>query len=136
MVLSFFAGSLALAAPMASAAISDEWPAFSAERAGSPQYRACMAKKQANIDEAYCLSQELARQQTELRIAFEDKVRDVSPVYRAAMIKAQEAWKIYVAKNCAVRVLSGGSGAGIFKVSCLVRETITRRTELTDNWDY
>jgi uncharacterized protein YecT (DUF1311 family) len=95
-----------------------------------------MARKESNVDESFCLTEELQRQRTELKIAFAARLRDMTPAMRAQMIKAEAAWETYVASNCAVRVLTGGSGAGIFKVSCLVRETITRRTEITDNWDY
>jgi len=129
--------SVALSLPTLSRAQDySDYPIFSAERAGSPQYRACMSRKESNVNESFCLTEELQRQRTELKIAFAARLRDTSSATRAQMIKAQAAWETYVATNCAVRVLTGGSGAGIFKVSCLVRETITRRTEITDNWDY
>lgn len=131
------AASLAVSLPpLARAQDYSEYPIFSAERAGSPQYRACMSRKESNVGESFCLTEELQRQRTELKIVLAARLRDVSPATRAQMMKAEAAWETYIASNCAVRVLSGGSGAGIFKVSCLVRETITRRTEITDNWDY
>lgn len=129
--------SMFLSAPSPTGAQDfSDYPVYSAERAGSPQFRVCMARKDSNLDESFCLTDELQRQRTELKIAFDAKLRSASPAQRAQMIKAQGAWEAFVASNCAVRALSGGSGAGIFKVGCLVRETITRRTELTDNWDY
>ena len=134
--LNTLALSLALVIPALAHAQSDSWPAFSAERAGSAQYRACMARGSTSINEANCLSEELQRQQTELSIAFANNVEGVTPAVRAQHIKAQNAWEAYRDANCAVRSMNGGSGSGIFLVSCLIRETITRRTELTDNWDY
>jgi uncharacterized protein YecT (DUF1311 family) len=115
---------------------NEDFPAFSAERAGTPQVRNCLANAQTSIDEASCLDEEYNRQNTLLDLAFNEMISSASSAQKSQILRAQNAWKTFRDENCKVRMLNGGSGATQFHFSCLIRETITRRAEISELWDY
>lgn len=118
------------------AAYAQEWPAYSAESAGSPELRRCLGTNPPNVQISRCLSEDYARENRRMEEAFAESLKQSSSAEKAQRIKAQQAWLTFRRENCRVRSMNPGSGAGIFYYGCLVRETITRWTELTDNWDY
>lgn len=118
------------------AAAQAELAAFSAERSGTPQFQRCKATANIMVEIKECHSAELQRQEALLRVAFDQAVTDTEATYQAQFRAAQAAWTDYRAQNCALRLNGGGSGADLFYLSCMVRETITRRREIEELWDY
>lgn len=117
-------------------AFAENWPAYSAEKAGSPELHRCLGANPSSVEEGECLSKDYARENRRMEAAFAESMKGSSAAEKVQRTKAQQAWKTFRRENCAVRGLNPGSGMAIFYFGCLVRETITRRTELTDNWDY
>lgn len=125
-----------LLAELPASALAQEESQFSAARAGTPQFRQCMAVHSSNVDEGNCLKAELARQETFLKLDLAESLKGMTPAQTSQQLKAQQAWRTFRSENCRVRALNGGSGAGIFYLDCMTRETITRRNELSTAWDY
>jgi uncharacterized protein YecT (DUF1311 family) len=117
-------------------AAAQEYSPYSAERSGSPQYRQCMTLHQNNIDEVNCLSAEYVRQNALVNLALAERNANASKTVSLQIAAAQKAWINFRSANCRVRNMTQGSGAGLFHYSCLVRETITRKMELSEVWDY
>jgi uncharacterized protein YecT (DUF1311 family) len=113
----------------------DESP-YSAENAGSPQFRQCKSVGTSMVDLGNCLQAEQRRQERLLQLALNENLEGTTAAQRAQILKAQRAWVAFREANCRVRALNGGSGSGIFYSGCMVRETITRRAELSTVWDY
>lgn len=111
---------------------AQDYSPFSAERAGSPRYRQCIASYSypSNVDRGNCLAAEAERQDALLRLAFNELVSSAPISDRAQLRRAQQAWETFRTENCEVRTLGGGSRAGLFYLSCLIRETIARRREI------
>jgi uncharacterized protein YecT (DUF1311 family) len=114
----------------------EDFPPFSAERAGTPQSRNCIANAQTSIDEATCLDEEYKRQNSLLDLTFNEMIASANSVQKPQILRAQNAWRTFRDENCKVRMLNGGSGSTQFHYSCLIRETITRRVEISELWDY
>ena len=113
-----------------------DWPIFSAERAGSIRYKQCLGDMPSTVQETHCLADEYAVQKAKLAFAYRAKLSGGSLAERAQRVAAQQAWAQFRDANCKVRALNSGSGAETFYWGCMVRETITRRAELVNNWDY
>jgi uncharacterized protein YecT (DUF1311 family) len=121
------------------AVAQEAWPdfsAYSAEKAGSPELKRCLGIDPSNVQEGNCLAQEYKRQNRRMEEAFTESLKGASQAEKSQREKAQQAWLAFRSANCKVRSMNPGSGMAVFYYGCLVRETISRRTELTDNWDY
>ena len=130
-----FTALFSLASDRANAQYED-YPVYSAERAGTPQFKNCIATAQANTEVGKCLQDELKRQNDLLELTLAEFISSATADHKKQIEAAQLAWKSFREENCKVRLHSGGSGSGLFYQSCLVRETITRRTEIAEVWDY
>ena len=115
---------------------SPNWPTFSAERAGSARYKKCLGEMPTTVRETNCLADEYASQKAKMAAEYRARLGGGSAAERAQQVAAQRAWAVFRDANCKVRALNPGSGAGTFYWGCMVRETITRRAELLNNWDY
>lgn len=113
-----------------------DYPPFSADRMGSPEYRRCIAADDSVAHESVCLGAEYKRQDARLTAIFARALKSADPSERRLMLKAQTAWKQFRAANCNVRANNPGSGVGIFYGGCLVRETNQRIAEIVGIWDY
>ena len=114
----------------------DPNPAYAAERAGTQQFQSCAAASPNSIAGSIaCHRAELQRQEALLRTALNAALQEVEPNQRAQFNAAQTAWRNFRTQNCAVRRAGGGETNELMYVSCMVRETITRRRELEESWD-
>jgi uncharacterized protein YecT (DUF1311 family) len=117
-------------------AYAQEESPYSAENSGTPQYKQCVSFASSKVEKQNCLGAELVRQEAFLKLALNENLEGMPSNQKAQILAAQKAWVVYRDKNCRVRILNNGSGAGIFYLGCLIRETITRRIELSTAWDY
>jgi uncharacterized protein YecT (DUF1311 family) len=122
--------------PSPTTANNEEFPLHSVERSGTPQFKNCKANAQGMGDEALCLEEEYHRQIALLDLAFNELLTSVTTEQQSQIRLAQKAWTTFRDENCKVRMLNGGSGSPIFYFGCLARETITRRAEISELWDY
>ena len=134
-------GKMVIAALLGMATVpvqAQEWPAYSAEKSGSPAYQRCKAASHDEASETNCLAEEYKRQDRAMENAYVASLTGTEHLLaeRAARIKAQRSWITFRRDNCGVRMKNRGSGAGNFYWSCMVRETIQRRHELSENWDH
>ena len=130
------ASILAATIVLSSVAYGQDISPYSAERAGSPQFRQCMTFQDGKTDTINCLKEEYKRQNQFLDMALKEQLQSADAASRAQIAVAQKAWLAFRDSNCKIRLMTLGSGAELFYYSCLVRETITRRTELNTVWDY
>ncbi len=111
---------------------------FSVEKLGSSAYQKCSAAALSNVAEGDCLVQEFGRQEMLLYAAFEKSayISSDNPELAKEARAVQDLWEKFRDRNCNLRAATPGSGAGLFRYSCLIRETITRRLELEKVWDH
>jgi uncharacterized protein YecT (DUF1311 family) len=88
------------------------------------------------VEEALCLEEEYHRQTALLEMTLNELLSSATSEQQSQIRVAQKAWTTFRDENCKVRMLNGGSGSVIFHFSCLARETITRRAEISELWDY
>ena len=119
-----------------SPAFAQTWPAYSAEKAGSSELQRCLGDEPSGVQEGACLTKEFAREDRRMNESYIESLKGASVAEKLQRKKAQQAWLVFRRENCQVRRMNSGSGAGVFYIGCLVRETIQRRSELTENWDY
>lgn len=96
----------------------------------SAAFRRCMASAAANVDQGYCLEGELQRQKANLNAAYDERLRDANPAFRARVEKAQRAWVAFRDADCDAQTLHGGSGATMSYLTCMVRLTANRAVEM------
>lgn len=117
-------------------ASDEDFPLHSAERSGTPQFKNCVANSEETAEEARCLQEEYNRQSALLELAFDELLVSSNAEQKIQILRAQNAWLTFREENCKVRMLNGGSGSPVFHYGCLARETITRRAEISELWDY
>ena len=132
------AGAFLAAALLADAGSlnAQEYSPFSAERAGTPQFLQCQSVHATEVDLGRCFAAELDRQNALLKLALNEQLEASAPATRSQIAIAQRTWEAFRSATCRVRSMNGGSGSGIFFLSCMVRETIGRRADLSNAWDY
>jgi len=123
-------------AAIASPSFAQDYSPFSAERSGSTQYHHCISVSDSQVETGQCEQAEFERQDAFLAIDFKGSLSGDVPDMKAQKLKAHQAWRIFRQENCKVRLLNGGSGSGSFYYGCLIRETIARRQEIINVWDY
>ena len=110
---------------------------YTAERAGTRQFQSCAAAAGTSISATIaCYRAELQRQETLLATAFNAERAEFEPAQRAQFQAAQTAWVNYRRQNCMVLRHGGSDAAELMYSSCMVRETITRRRQIVEQWDY
>jgi uncharacterized protein YecT (DUF1311 family) len=108
---------------------------FSPENAGTPRFRQCDHDARDEAERYHCLTDENIRQAAALEGVVKASLTSESPVGRVKALAAQQAWLRYKDARCNLWLLTGGSGAGQARLRCLIRETITRRSDLEHAWD-
>ena len=119
---------------IASAQDTTESP-FSPENAGTPRFKQCDHDARDEVERGHCLFDENIRQTATLEGVLKASLTSETPVGRAKALAAQQAWLRYKVARCNLWLLTGGSGAGQARLRCLIRETITRRSDLEHAWD-
>ncbi|WP_082703736.1 lysozyme inhibitor LprI family protein [Novosphingobium sp. Fuku2-ISO-50] len=108
---------------------------FSPENAGTSRFKQCDHDARDEVERDHCLTEENIRQTAALKGVQKASLTSETPVGRAKALAAQQAWLKYKDARCNLWLLTGGSGAGQARLRCLVRETITRRSDLEHAWD-
>mgnify|MGYP003606365536 FL=1 len=96
----------------------------------SQAYRQCINVAQSTADEGNCLDQEYARQKIKLSQAYNRLLQEQDPKQSKAIETAQKAWLQFRKVDCEAQALKGGSGAYNSHITCLIRLTTDRISEM------
>ena len=125
---------VAISATMAHAQDAEVSP-FSPETAGTATFKRCNQNVRYEVERYKCLSDEFIRQEATLQGVLEASSTSETPNLKTKALVAQQAWLRYRDDRCNLWLQTNGSGAGNARLRCLVRETITRRSDLEHAWD-
>ena len=92
----------------------------------SDAYRACEARADANVDNSFCLGDELDRQRIQMREALRELQRYASPVDAEKITRSQALWQQSVDFDCGAEAEMGGSAAPSRASACEIGLAITR----------
>lgn len=96
----------------------------------SQAYRQCIGVAPSKVDETACLDQEYSRQKVTLSEAYNHLMRGQDPEQSNLIKKAQKAWLKFREVECEAQTLKGGSAAYNSHITCLIRLTAHRASEM------
>jgi uncharacterized protein YecT (DUF1311 family) len=101
------------------------------------QYRQCMAGADSMAEKGNCGADEMARQSALVEAEYKIALGAApTPKSKAALSKAQQAWRSFRDLDCAAKASSvDGSGAGEMLGSCKLLHARVRRLQLQHYWE-
>lgn len=111
-------------------------PALDRTSVFSEAYRACEQRADANVDNSFCLSDELDRQKILMREALRERRRYATPDQSANLDESQRLWEQSVEFDCRAEFEMGGSAAPARATACEIGLTMMRTDylKIRGNW--